>query len=40
MFHLDRIFILPEPRFDPVKAVPEVRPASLYRQRVNERHPR
>ena len=40
VFHLSKVVILPEPRFDPVKAVPEVRPASLFRQQLKERDPR
>ncbi|WP_439631325.1 discoidin domain-containing protein [Gemmata sp.] len=40
VFHLSRVRVLPEPRFDPVKAVPEVKPASLFRQQVKERAPR
>lgn len=37
VFHLSRVVIVPEPKFDPPKAVPEVKPASLFRQQVSER---
>jgi len=40
VFHMSRVFIMPEPRFEPVEPVPEVRPASLYRQQVKERYQR
>jgi hypothetical protein len=40
VFHLSRVLILPEPQFAPVKPVPEVRPASLFRQQLKERYQR
>lgn len=37
IFHLSRVLMLPEPRFEPLKPVPELRPASLFRQQRNDR---
>lgn len=40
VFHLSKVLILPEPRFDREDASPEVRPASLFREQMKERNQR